>query len=77
MNGFSVIMPTYNQCSFIRRAIKSLCTQNIRAVGTYYRKWRMYGYGRVYCRLPYLKRIQYQIYRKQKNEGQINIRTIY
>lgn len=26
-NGFSVIMPTYNQCSFIRRAIYSLMEQ--------------------------------------------------
>jgi len=28
--GFSVIMPTYNQCSFIRRAIKSLFNQTFR-----------------------------------------------
>jgi glycosyltransferase involved in cell wall biosynthesis len=27
MDGFSVIMPTYNQCAFIRRAILSLCRQ--------------------------------------------------
>jgi glycosyltransferase involved in cell wall biosynthesis len=27
MDGFSVIMPTYNQCAFICRAIKSLCEQ--------------------------------------------------
>ncbi len=27
MDGFSVIMPTYNQCSFIRRAISSLFSQ--------------------------------------------------
>ncbi len=27
MNGFSVIMPTYNQCAFIRRAILSLFSQ--------------------------------------------------
>ncbi|MDR2010643.1 MAG: glycosyltransferase [Bacteroidales bacterium] len=34
MDGFSVIMPTYNQCSFIRRAIKSLCVQS-------YKKWEL------------------------------------
>ena len=27
VNGFSVIMPTYNQASFIRRAIQSLYRQ--------------------------------------------------
>jgi len=27
MNGFSVIMPTYNQCAFIRRAVLSLFSQ--------------------------------------------------
>jgi hypothetical protein len=32
MDGFSVIMPTYNQGSFIRRAIKSLCDQIYKTV---------------------------------------------
>jgi glycosyltransferase involved in cell wall biosynthesis len=34
MHGFSVIMPTYNQCTFIRRAIKSLCNQT-------YKNWEL------------------------------------
>jgi len=34
MNGFSVIMPTYNQSSYIRRAIQSLFSQS-------YRQWEL------------------------------------
>ena len=29
-DGFSVIMPTYNQCSYIRRAIESLIKQSFK-----------------------------------------------
>ena len=32
--SFSVIMPTYNQCAFIRRAIQSLLSQS-------YKQWEL------------------------------------
>lgn len=38
VNGFSVIMPTYNQAYFIRRAVMSLIRQILPAVGTDYRE---------------------------------------
>lgn len=47
VDGFSIIMPTYNQSEFIRRAILSVIEQDLCIMGIdYCRRWMYRRYGR-------------------------------